>query len=101
VLLLLAGAWKIIKWGGKRADRVIVAHVRMTRTFSKNDDRNAAALEVIAANDQRGHELTHQKLEVIHDDVRRITWVPPVLQGHPPSGPPGGTGQETRAGDAR
>lgn len=96
--------WQVVKWSGKRADRVIVAHVRMTRTFATNDTKHAAnaakhaeALERIAANDQTGHDTTHKKLDALHADVRAALAAPKP----PPSGPPGPSGQERGAGDAR
>ncbi len=96
--------WQVVKWSGKRADRVIVAHVRMTRTFAANDTKHAAngtkhaaALERIAANDQAGHETTHKKLDALHADVRAVLAAPKP----PPSGPPGPGGLERGAGHAR
>ena len=77
VLLLLYAVWQVIKWLGKRADRVIVAHVRMTRTFARNDNKHTTALEMIAANDKQGHETTHHKLDVLREDVKRISGPPP------------------------
>jgi hypothetical protein len=108
LLLLLVPSiwalWQVVKWSGKRADRVIVAHVRMTRTFAANDTKHAAngtqhaaALQQIAANDQAGHATTHQKLDAIHADVRRALAYPEP----PPSGPPQVTSPERGAGDAR
>lgn len=106
IVLLPLGwaAWQIVKWSGKRADRVIVAHVRMTRTFAANDTKHAAngtkqaaALERIAANDQAGHATTHKKLDELSAHVQAALAAPKP----PPSGPPGSGGLERGAGDAR
>ncbi len=98
VVPLLWSAWQIVKWSGRRADRVIVAHVRMTRTFAANDTKHAEALERIAANDQAGHDTTHRKLDALHGDVRRALSCP---ADRPPLGPPPPPAIDRGAGDAR
>jgi hypothetical protein len=62
------GLWQIIKWSGRRLDRLVSAHARLMRTLAQNDTRHAVAAEASAG----GHHTTQEKLEKVHDDVRAI-----------------------------
>lgn len=69
---VMFAVWKIAKWAKPHVDATLAAQRELCNTLQANDAKHIEALYAIRGTVTDGHQITHQKLELVQRDLSEI-----------------------------